>query len=423
MTTAVALNGVAYTGDVLTGLRIQYGRQKVETAFPAAACSMQLVAHNTAPTALSVRDVLAVDVYGVRCFWGRVTDLGLDVAYADSQRVGTIQAVIATGALADMGRVTAGSSSYPAELDGTRAGRIISEAAPIAPTINSVTAPINSVGNSLQVYRSQGVETVDAGTVTLLARTAATTNALTMLTTELDPSAPGVYETPDGRLGYAAAGRRLSAAGTVTIPASLIDVRLGLSTGVADVVNDATVTWGSPEASVTVADVISQGVFGIVHRDYKTKLSTLGDATALANRIIASRASATLNVERLVVDLEHPNMGSSLRTQLLGVVAGTPVRLTGLDTRLGLGATWFGFVEGWTLTIGTGRKELQLNVSAKAYSIPPATLDTIQVNLNSLGGTIADLGATWSTQRTLNQANTITINSATTTTLDTAYQL
>lgn len=418
MSVSVKINGTE-ASNVLEGLSITYGRQKSEGSFPASSCSLTLLAADVSPFTVEIRDVLTIDVDGIRVFYGRVTDRQRSVAYSTNSSVGTYQSVIATGVLADFGRILIGSSLYPSETDGARASRIIGEAAPLAPSLDSISTYIDSVAYSFDVFRVTGIDTVDSGTVTLISRAANAVTPRQMIDNDLDPNAPGVYETPAGKIGYADATRRPKSTSALSIPASVISQNLVIGSGVSDVVNQAKITYGS--GTVTVDEPLSQAVFGIVKREITTQLSTTDDATNTANRLVQTRGFAEDNLETLPIDLENPNLHPSVRGTLLGIAFNKPIIVTGLDVRLGLTTSWRGFVEGWSLRISRARAELQLYVSARRFSIPLSALDPIYAPINALTGSIDDLSDLWSSQPLINYVSD-TINSVTAT-LNTPYTI
>lgn len=420
MTVSVKINGVE-ASDVLEGLSITYGRQKSEGSFPASSCSFALLAADMSPFTIAIRDVLTIDIDGTRAFYGRVTDRSRSIAYSDDTRVGTFQNVIATGVLADFGRITVGASDWPSEDDGERAARIISEASPAAPVLDAISNTIDSVNYTLDVFRSQGLDVVDGGTVTLIARTGSAKTPRSMIDTDLNPAAPGVYETPAGTIGYADAMRRLKATNQLTIPASYIGQDLRIGSGVSDVVNQAVVKYGTSGLSETADEPLSQSVFGIVKREVTTQLANTTDANDVAKRIVETRGFAEDNLEALPIDLENPDVHPSIRGALLAAQFGRPIKVTELDERIGIGSEWRGFIEGWTVRISKARHELVLYVSARRFSIPLSQIDPIYTNINHLTGSINELADLWSAQMAINYVSD-TINSVTGT-YNTAYTI
>lgn len=420
MSVSVKINGVE-ASDVLEGLSITYGRQKSEGAFPASSCSFSLLAADISPFSIAIRDVLTIDIDGTRAFYGRVTDRTREIAYSDDTRVGTFQSVIATGVLADFGRITVGSSDWPSESDGARAGRILGEAAPTAPNIDTISNAIDSVAYTLDVFRAQGLDVVDGGTVTLIARTGSAKTPRSIIDTDLNPAAPGVYETPSGSLGYADALRRIRATNQLTIPASYIGQSLRIGSGVSDVVNQAVVKYGTSGASESADEPLSQSIFGVVKRELTTQLANTTDANDVAKRLVETRSFAEDNLEALPIDLENPDVHPATRGALLATAFGRPIKVTGLDERIGLGTEWRGFVEGWQVRISKARHELVLYVSARRFSIPLSTIDPIWTKINALTGSINELADLWSAQLSINYVSD-TINSVTGT-YDAAYTI
>jgi hypothetical protein len=420
MTTIVKING-ARPDAVLSGLTITYGRQKSEGEFPASTCSLSLLATDVAPLTVNVRDVVTVETDGVMEFYGRVTDRQTQISYSNTTHIGTVQNIIATGVLADFGRIKIGSSVYPSELDGARASRVIAEAAPTPPTIDAITSTITSVNYSIDVYRSTGLDTIDAGTVTLISRASNVRTPREIINEELDPQAPGVYETTTGTIGYADAMRRPKASSPIVIPKSVISTQMTISSGISDIVNQAVVTYGSPSATVTQDEPLSQSIFGVITRDVSTQLANTSDANNLAKRLVETRSVAEDNIEALVIDLENPSLSGTLRTQLLAPAFGKPIRIDDLDARIGIGTSWRGFIEGWQMIIAQSAHVLTLYVSARKFSIPLSTIDPIYVNINNLTGSIDDLADLWSSQLTINFVSD-TINSVVGT-YDSAYTI
>lgn len=424
MTTTVTIGGLDVSTDVLEGVTIRYGRDGLDGTVPASTCTLQLLALEEAPMAVQLRDRVQVKVDGTTLFYGKVTDTTVGIDYVSAGRIGTIQRVIAAGSLSELGRIFAGSVAYPSELDGARASRILLEAAPLAPALDAITTPIDEYALSPDYWASAGTETIDTGTVTLLARDADLEKASDLLQVVTESAgAPGVYETPDGRYGYADAARRSKAPTALTIPADVVDASLEAGSGVGDLVNTVTVSYGSasPQATVTDTDAYSVYAYGTMARSITTQLANSADASDLADLLVSSRSQPQLNLESVTVDLTHPDLSPSLYTNLLAPRFGSPITLTGLDSRIGLGTTWRGFVEGWTAVITRHRHTLTLNVSARRYSLQLATVDDLSSTVDRLEGAVDGLAELWAPVPNINAVSD-TINSVAIT-LDRAYNI
>lgn len=425
MTATVTINNLAVEARVLEGITIRYGRDRIDDTVPASSCSLQLLAANEDQPTVNLRDLVVVKVNGTTVFRGKVTDRQIDVPFIDSSRIGTIQSVIATGALSELGRILVGTSSYPSELDGARVSRVLTEAAPLAPTIDSITSPISTYDLSFDSWASAGLSTIDAGTVTLNARTGAAAKALDVLgSVTTSAGSPGLYETPDGLYGYADARRRSKNTTTITLDAAIVGAAITSASRVGDLIDTVTVTYGtaSPQATYTATDNYSVYAYGTIAKSITTDLASSTDAADLAKRITAVRADPRLNLEAVSVYLDHPALTPSVKTALTGAVYGTPITLTGLDSRIGLGTTWKGFIEGWTLTCRQGREAITLNVSARVYSLLLATVDQLSSAVDRLQGSVDGLAELWAPDPRIDSLSN-TLDSLTAYSIDRAYNI
>ena len=425
MTTTVTINNLPVEARVLEGVTIRYGRDGIDDTVPASSCSLQLLATNEDQPAISLRDLVIVKIDGTIVFRGKVTDRQIDVPFIDSARIGTIQSVIAVGALSELGRILTGGGAYPAELDGARVARILTEAAPLAPAIDASPEPISTSDLSFDYYAFAGLETVDAGTVTLNARAGELAKALE-LTDVVTTSAgsPGLYETPAGLYGYADTRRRSKNATPITLDAAVIGASITSASRVGDLINTVTVSYGtgSPQATATVTNTVSVNTIGTVAKSITTELELSTDATELATRITTARSEARLNLESITVNLDLPGLDPAVKTSLTGPTYGKPITLTGLDSRMGLGTSWQGFIEGWTISARQGREAITLNVSARVYSLNLANVSQLTSAVDRLEGTVDALAELWAPDPRINSLPN-TIESLTADTIDRAYKI
>jgi hypothetical protein len=425
MTTTVTINNLPVEARVLEGVTIRYGRDGIDDTVPASSCSLQLLATNEDQPAISLRDLVVVKIDGTIVFRGKVTDRQIDVPFIDSARIGTIQSVIAVGALSELGRVLSGGGAYPSELDGARVSRILTEAAPLAPTIDASTGPISTSEQSYDYWASAGLETIDAGTVTLNARTGELAKALELVdTVTTSAGSPGLYETPAGLYGYADARRRSKNITPITLDAAVIGASITSASRVGDLINTVSVTYGtsSPQAAVSATDPLSTNAFGIIAKSITTELASSTDATDLATRVTRTRSEPRLNLESITVNLDLPALDPTEKTALTGPTYGKPITLTGLDSRMGLGSTWQGFIEGWTISARQGREAITLNVSARVYSLLLATVSQLSSSVNRLEGNVDGLAELWAPDPRFDSLSN-TINSLSAYTIDRAYKI
>jgi hypothetical protein len=425
MTTTVTINNLPVEARVLEGVTIRYGRDGIDDTVPASSCSLQLLAANEDQPAISLRDLVVVKVDGTIVFRGKVTDRQIDVPFIDSTRIATIQSVIAVGALSELGRILTGGGAYPSELDGARVSRILTEAAPLAPAIDASPEAISTSDLSFDYYAFAGLETVDAGTVTLNARAGSLAKALELTdVATTSAGSPGLYETPSGLYGYADTRRRSKNATPLTLDAAIIGASITSASRVGDLINTVTVSYGtaSPQETTTSTNPVSVNTIGTVAKSITTELELSTDAAELATRITTARSEARLNLESITVNLDLPTLDPAVKTALTGPTYGKPVTLTGLDSRMGLGTSWQGFIEGWTLTARQGREAITLNVSARVYSLNLATVSQLSSAVDRLEGTVNGLAELWAPDPRINSLPN-TIDSLTADTIDRAYKI
>lgn len=423
MTTSATIAGRPVTATVLEGLTIRYGRDRVDDQVPPSSCTLQLLTSNADLPMVNLRDGVRVTVDGVTVFAGKVTDRTIDVPFIDSGRVGTITTVIATGPLAELGRVLVGATSYPLELDGVRVQRILDQTGPSVPAIDTIPDAIALYRYSFDYWAATGIDTVDSGTAQILARTGAAAKASDLAGQVVTSVAsPGVYETADGRIGYSDARRRSKNTAGITLDAGVLGASLTYGNRVGQLVNTVAIQYGNPQTTTTVTDTASVALFGPLTKSITTSLAHATDATDLAYRILTTRVKDVLQLETVTVRLDDPNLPPATKAALTGVKFGTPITLTGLDTRLGLGSSWRGFVEGWTLTARNGREALSLAVSARVYSLALAEVLDLSSTVNRLEGTVNGLAELWAPNPLIDAIN-YSIDSQSAVSIDRAYSI
>lgn len=427
MSATVTINTAPLTGSVLEGVTIRYGRENVTDQVPSMTATLTLLAAGVPPAPIALRDLVQIGVDGVPVFYGKVTDRVVATEYADAGTVGTLQTITAVGPLADLGRtIFQDFGVFVEETDGLRAKVIAFSGGLRDHPIGTLSTgyKIANAPWSFDSYLGSGLDAFDAGTVTLLGEPATAVSTLELFHAVANSAgAPGVYETPAGRIGYCDARRRTVAPTALTLDAATINADLAYGSRIGDLLNTTTVTYGSPAATVTATVAASVSAYGEISSSITTTLATLTDAQKIAEQSIAGRATPRDNLESLTVQLDHPDLSPLTRAALLGLGFGSPLTVTGLPAALGLGtADWKGFVEGWTLVLREGRQMLTLNVSARIFSLLLATVDALSSTIDRLEGTIADLAVLWAPVPLID-AVTNTINSLTAFTLDRAYDV
>jgi hypothetical protein len=208
------------------------------------------------------------------------------------------------------------------------------------------------------------------------------------------------------------------------LDAAVIGASITSASRVGDLINTVSVTYGtsSPQAAVSATDPLSTNAFGIIAKSITTELASSTDATDLATRVTRTRSEPRLNLESITVNLDLPALDPTEKTALTGPTYGKPITLTGLDSRMGLGSTWQGFIEGWTISARQGREAITLNVSARVYSLLLATVSQLSSSVNRLEGNVDGLAELWAPDPRFDSLSN-TINSLSAYTIDRAYKI
>lgn len=347
---------------VLSDVQVEHGRGGFG-ADPEASRASITVRTSTLPSWAAGGDLITLaGPYGP-VFTGRITDLGV-VHPADGVADVTITAI---GMLADLGRATIGDEPWPPEAAQTRAGRILTKAAP--PFGWEVQAP----GVEGRVIRRD----VDAKTpLDLLTELTATTGG-------------AVFDTPEGTIVYQPEPSRQNPvftmmwrdipaadtwatwwAGTwngiavsprsrpvVILDACVIEWEPKWAMGVGAVVNAARVVYGPPGEDgqtsdrpvVTVEDAASIDRHARREARIDSQWVEAVDAGSRARQIVTTQARARWETDGAVVILDEADPAT--RAAVVGLRCGDRVQLTGLPSPSpATGRAWTGIVEGWSLT-------------------------------------------------------------------------
>ena len=376
----VTIAGVEYTNEILTGGTITAGRVDIFDQTQPSYCNLELVnLSGTSPT-VNLLDSVVIETKNtagtfVKLFTGEVSSVSNTLSGAGAGGTfANILQIQAQGALGQLVKRFAGSVSYPIELDGARITRILQETLYTAWEDLSATLTWNdiSVSDTWATYGVQGIDTIDAGRYTVLARTASSANAFDLVNTTSDSGLGYMYETTAGNIGYADAERRTNNYGSNLIP---LDSSIVSSEGIqtrlqtADIVNSVVVQYGDPTAEVEAIDDTSVNLYGLIQQVNSTILSDSTQATNQATRFVALRGIPKTGFDSLSLDLANPNLDDTTRNSLLGVTMDKALFVSSLPVGLFPTTEFEGFVEGWTWTLGKNSLDLQMIVSNKIYSI------------------------------------------------------
>lgn len=359
----VTVAGYAVPSDALALVSITRGRQRPDQRPEAPSCTLVLATERVTQLP-AVGDAVEVDLSAaaraylggmaagagaVKRFRGKVTD-----ARASSTGKVTGPArltVVAVGARSRLLPLKVGAGAWPAELDGARAARIITEAQADDP---SLTAGAH-----------------DVGTVTVLARTAGEADAGGLLD-ELALSSGGeLVELRDGTLAWHDADHRRNLAPVVTLgPGEVLSDSAQATQQLAGLVNDLTLTYGVGGASsVRVVDTVSADPvtgYGPVPLELATILPDEAAATSRANDLVGRYSLPRWQMERLAVELLR-TVTSAKATELVDLEFGQLLEVQGFPNTGPFVAAEL-FVEGATEAATRNDWRLALNVSDPGYT-------------------------------------------------------
>lgn len=350
----VTIDGIAYTSDVLWGASISYGRTNVWEQARAGYASVDIVNLTNTNHPFEINDSLVItledsDGDPVTVFTGNITDIQSTVSALGSSGEAVIERITAVAPFAFMARKIVGTSGYAKEYDDVRLDNIFTEA-----------------GVTIDVVDTPGVYEFTAA--------AATSQDAYSLAAKYAQMALGyIYETPDGKVGYANESRRLNDVqdnGYFVIPENYI-LAAGLSSNstLNDIANDIILSYKA-NATKTATDATSIALYGRQAASIATELEQGVQAQFQIDRYIALRAYAQTNLQSFTIQLDSSFLTGADLDVLLNIYMGKPIEINSLPVPI-VSNTYKGFVEGWVLTFNQYQAALTLTTTDSALSIPP----------------------------------------------------
>jgi hypothetical protein len=350
----VTVGGTDYTSDTLWNVNVYYGRTSVWEQARAGYATIEILNTDETINSWAINDTVTVKLkdtssVDVTVFTGLLTDIRNQVS--QSGDLGTVvkQTLTAVAPFAFMARKVVGTSAYPKEYDDVRMLAILTECGVV---IDEVDTP---------------------GVYEFTAHAASATDGYTQAATFAQMGFGYIYETTDGKVGYANESHRLNEVqdfGYFTIPNSYI-----LSSGVSsnktlnDITNDVLLTYKNGQ-SVTATDSGSIAAYGLQAASIQTELEHTSEAQYQADRYIATRSNPNTNLSSFTIQINSGFLTNADIDVFLGMYMGKPIQMLDLPASI-LATDYQGFVEGWNLSFNQYEAAITLTTTDATYSITP----------------------------------------------------
>jgi hypothetical protein len=350
----VTVGGIDYTSETLWNVNIYYGRTSIWEQARAGYANIEILntddTHNlwaiNNTVIIKLKDSSGVDI---TVFTGLLTEINNQVS--QSGEIGTVikQTLTAVAPFAFMARKVVGTSAYPKEYDDDRMLAILTEC-----------------GVDIDVVDTPGV-------YEFTSHAANPTDGYTQAAYFAQMGFGYIYETTDGKVGYANESHRLNEVqdfGYFDIPLSYI-----LSAGVSsnetlnDVTNDVLLSYKS-NATVTATDATSIAAFGLQAASIQTELENMSEAQYQADRYVTLRANPQTNLSSFTIQLNSGFLTNADIDIFLNIYMGKPIQIQDLPNPI-IHNTYQGFVEGWNLSFNKYEAALTLTSTDSTYSITP----------------------------------------------------
>ena len=384
----VKINGTAVTDYTLEGVSISMGRETIDQQSQAGYARISF--KDYPQTSVAINDTIVVQIKNysgtlVTIYTGYVTDVQASVLDAGGTNLVYVTDIICTGALSKLANKEVNASGYSEEQDGTRMLNVVTEAfgtkwSQLPPT-QIWTDYTTETWNDLLGVTTTYIDT--PGTYTLYAATAELTNGYDYASVVADSGQGQLYERTDGNLGYSDQDARstyVTANGFTNIPKNhILADGIAVLTSRNNLINDAIISYGNPEATSETIDATSIDLYGKIAAITTTYLKNSSDADTYGARQVLLNAYPNPVISGIGIQIDAPTMSSTLLNSLVNVFFGMPISMTDIPSLL-YPTDFFGYVEGWNWTINRFTARLDLNVSDFAYSAVPVAWEDVYIS-------------------------------------------
>jgi hypothetical protein len=369
----VTVDGVDFSSKAINAVSVTYGRSSYWEQARAGYATVEIVNWDDTDYAFEINDSVVVTVDNASAvartvFTGKVTNITSRMVAVGSVEEVAVITLTAVGPFAAMSRKIIGGSGYAKQMDSARMSAIFTDA---GVTVDVVDTP--------GIYEFTVISDFSTDAYSTAAKYAGMANGY-------------IYETADGKVGFANESRRIvdvNANGYMAIPENYILWRsVSSSKSLGDVLNSITLSYKA-NASVNASDTTSQGLYGVLGATIATELENLSEAQELADKYVALRRVPQINMSSFTVQLDSPNVSSADLDDLIQMTMGKAISISGLPVPLNP-INYYGFVEGWILQVTRNQAAISLNTSEASYSIQPTRWQDVNATLawNAVGAAV-----------------------------------
>lgn len=383
-TWSIKIDGVEYKDVSLTNLNLGSGRNDIYTQAIAGYCNLTLINLDDSAIAPAINSSVTVYVNDsngdpVALFGGSITDIIVGVQSGGSIGITQTISITALGALSRLPKVLT-EGVLVKELDGEQIYDVL--AGILYGAWNEVPAaltwaaydPTTTWANA----ENSGLGQIDTGNYELHARSAAVTDAYTLVAALANSGLGYLYENAAGQISYADSTHRssyLATNGYVDLSANnAFASGLQLATRSGDVRNSITIQYKNNQ-QVSDFEQASIDIYGTLAQSIQTTLENGADATAQAAFYLGLRAYPRANFNQISFPIGSPELDDSDRDNLLNVFMGMPVTIN--DLPINMGMRFQGFVEGWQIQAGVNSLTLSMYLTPTEFSLQAMKWDDV----------------------------------------------
>jgi hypothetical protein len=368
---SVTIDGTDFSSKTINAVSVTFGRTSYWEQARAGIASVEIANWNDTDYAFEINDSVVIKVDNATptartVFTGKVTNIETRMAAVGSVNEVSLITISAVGPFAAMSR-TILSTSYAKQYDSARMTSVLTDA---GVTIDTVDSP--------GIYEFNNTGTFVADAYSTAAKYGAMANGY-------------IYETADGKVGWANESRRtiaVAATGYQAIPENYILWRsVASSKSLGDILNSINLTWKS--GTRTSSDATSIAAYGLLGASISTELEHAAEAQELADKYVALRRVPRVNMSSFTIQLDSPNVSSADLDVFLQMTMGKAISISGLPVPL-MPTNYYGFVEGWTLQVSRNQAAISLITSESSYSIQPTRWQDVSASLawNAVGAAV-----------------------------------